>query len=97
MSATHYIAIVEDAGPDDAIGIWFPDLPGCFSAGDTVEEAMENASEAIALYAETLARDGRTLPHPRSLAELKRDPEHVADLRDHIIALVGAADPAEAA
>src|SRR5687768_5699043 len=25
----HYVAIVEDAGPDKAIGVWFPDLPGC--------------------------------------------------------------------
>ena len=44
----HYLAFVEDEGPDYAIGVWFPDLPGCTSAGDTVEEAMANAQDAIA-------------------------------------------------
>ena len=63
----HYVAIVEDAGPDKAIGLWFPDLPGCFSAGDTVDEALLNAGEALSLYAESLAKEGRPLPAPRSV------------------------------
>jgi len=33
----HYIAIIEDAGPDHAVGVWFPDLPGCTSAGDDID------------------------------------------------------------
>lgn len=93
----HYVAIVEDAGPETAVGIWFPDLPGCFSAGDTIEEAMRNATEAIGLYAEALDKDGRPLPLPRTLAELKRDPEFEADLQENMIALVPAPHPAEAA
>jgi predicted RNase H-like HicB family nuclease len=40
---SHYVAIVEDAGPDKAVGVWFPDLPGCFSAGDSLDEAIRNA------------------------------------------------------
>jgi len=93
----HYIAIVEDAGPEAAIGLWFPDLPGCFSAGDTVDEAMENAPQAIALYAEALAKDGRELPPPRTLVELKRDAAFSGDIRDNMIALVAAPHPAVAA
>jgi predicted RNase H-like HicB family nuclease len=85
---THYVAIVEDAGPEKAIGIWFPDLPGCFSAGDSVDEAMLNAHEALALYAEAEAREGRALPSPRMISALKADPNVVPDLRDHMIALV---------
>jgi len=84
----HYVAIVEDAGPDKAIGIWFPDLPGCFSAGDDVDEALRNAEEAVALYAEAETKDGRALPHPRTLSELRNDPAAVSDLRDHMVALV---------
>src|SRR5919109_4546433 len=57
---THYVAIVEDAGPDKAVGVWFPDLPGCFSAGDDVDAALRNAEEALSLYAEALRKDGRT-------------------------------------
>jgi hypothetical protein len=34
----HYLAIFEDAGSEHAIGVAFPDLPGCFSAGDTFED-----------------------------------------------------------
>ena len=62
----HYIAIIEDAGPETAIGIWFPDLPGCFSAGDTIDDAFRNAEEALALYAEAERDEGRALPVPRT-------------------------------
>jgi predicted RNase H-like HicB family nuclease len=84
----HYVAIIEDAGPDTAVGIWFPDLPGCFSAGDDIDEALRNAPEALALYAESLAKEGRRLPAPRTLAELRKDPEVSADLREHMVALI---------
>jgi predicted RNase H-like HicB family nuclease len=84
----HYVAIVEDAGPDKAVGLWFPDLPGCFSAGDTVDEALLNATEAVALYAESLAREGRVLPDPRPVSVLRSDPEVASDLRDHVVALI---------
>ena len=88
----HYVAIVEDAGPEKAVGVWFPDLPGCFSAGDDIDEALQNAQEALALYAESQAREGRELPAPRSVSALKNDP---AVLRDHTVALI--ALPAAAA
>jgi len=84
----HYVAIVEEAGSDKAIGLWFPDLPGCFSAGDTVDEALLNASEAVSLYAESLAKEGKPLPAPRSVTTLREDPEVASDLRDHVVALV---------
>ena len=32
--------------------VWCPELPGCASAGETQEEALENVREAIALYLE---------------------------------------------
>ncbi|MEA2937901.1 MAG: hypothetical protein QOC56_1405 [Alphaproteobacteria bacterium] len=84
----YYVAIVEDAGPDKAVGIWFPDLPGCFSAGDDVDEALRNAEEALMLYAEAEAKEGRDLPHPRPLSELREDAAAAADLKDHMVALV---------
>ena len=93
----HYIAIIEDAGPDRAIGVWFPDLPGCFSAGDDLDEALRNAPEAISLYAESLMRERKSLPPPRSLSKLKNDPALAEDLRDHIVALVSLPVSADAA
>ena len=93
----HYIAIIEDAGPDRPVGVWFPDLPGCFSAGDDMDEALHNAPDAVALYAESLAKERKTLPQPRTLSAIKADPALVDDLRDHIVALVTLPAPADAA
>lgn len=84
----HYVAIIEDAGPDEAVGVWFPDLPGCISGGDDVDEALENAPEALAFYAQELTEDGRELPTPRTLDELKADPEFADDIRNHTTVLI---------
>ncbi|MDD1530775.1 HicB family protein [Bradyrhizobium sp. WBOS7] len=83
-----YVAIIEDTDPDEAVSLWFPDLPGCFSGGDDIDEALENAPEALALYAQDLAADGRALPPPRTLEELKADADVADDLRDHTVALI---------
>jgi predicted RNase H-like HicB family nuclease/predicted RNA binding protein YcfA (HicA-like mRNA interferase family) len=93
----HYAAIAEDAGPDKAVGIWFPDLPGCFSAGDDIDEAMHNAQEALALYAESQAREGHELPAPRTVSALKNDPEVAADMREYTVALIAVPAAAHAA
>jgi predicted RNase H-like HicB family nuclease len=84
----HYIAIIEDAGPDYAVGVWFPDLPGCASAGDDIDEALRNAPEALELYAESFAADGKQLPRPRTLTELKTDPEIAAEIKTYMVALI---------
>jgi len=83
---THYVAIVEEE-EGKAVGVWFPDLPGCFSAGDTLDEAMLNAQEALALYADALREDGQPMPPARTLTELKTDPEAADDLDVYMVAL----------
>ncbi|PJG52213.1 HicB family protein [Bradyrhizobium forestalis] len=93
----HYIAIIEDAGPDHAVGVWFPDLPGCISGGDDIDEALENAPEALQLYAQELIADGRPLPQARTLTELKADPEVADDLRNYMVALIELPSRAHAA
>jgi predicted RNase H-like HicB family nuclease len=45
-------------------GAIVPDLPGCVSIGDTLEEVQENVKEAISLYLEVLAERGEVLPEP---------------------------------
>ena len=84
----HYIAIVEDAGPEQAVGVWFPDLSGCTSAGDDLDAAMLNAREALQLYAESLDRDSKLLPRPSTLMELKADPEFAKNLDACMVALI---------
>lgn len=47
----YYHAVVhKDEG--SAYGVHFPDLPGCFSAADTLEDVIPNAVEAISLWLE---------------------------------------------
>jgi predicted RNase H-like HicB family nuclease len=93
----HYIAIIEDTGAETAAGVWFPDLPGCFSAGDTIDQAMRNAPEALELYAAALTGQEKSLPPPRSLMELKNDPEVAANIDANIVALIELRAPAHAA
>jgi predicted RNase H-like HicB family nuclease len=93
----YYIAIIEDAGPDRAVGVWFPDLPGCTSAGDDMDEALRNAPEALELYVESLHEDGRPLPRARTLTELKADQEVAADLKANMVAVIELRLPAHAA
>ena len=66
------IAIHKD--PDSDYGVTVPDLPGCFSAGSTLAEALAMAKEAIELYLECLLDDGHELPTPHEdVAEFRRD------------------------
>ena len=50
-------------------GVAVPDLPGCFSAGDTLEEAIESAHEAVACHIEGLLMDGEPVPEQAPLEE----------------------------
>lgn len=84
----HYIAIIEDAGPDHAVGVWFPDLPGCTSGGDDIDHALRNAPEALELYAESIQEDGKPLPRPRTIAELKADPKIADEIKANMVALI---------
>jgi predicted RNase H-like HicB family nuclease len=84
---THYVAIVEEE-EGKAVGVWFPDLPGCVSAGDTLDEAMQNAAEALELWAGAMIESGQQIPPPRSLTDLKGDPEIAQALATFMVALI---------
>jgi predicted RNase H-like HicB family nuclease len=77
---THYVALLEDAGPAKAVGIWFPDLPGCFSGGDTLDEAIAHAPEAVALWLDAVISEGRAIPRARPPSEIRSDPKVAADI-----------------
>jgi predicted RNase H-like HicB family nuclease len=82
-----YIALVhKDAGT--SYGVSFPDVPGCISAGDTFEDALENAAEALAGHLALMRADGDVIPAPRSFEELRRDPSFVEDAVDAIVTMV---------
>jgi predicted RNase H-like HicB family nuclease len=70
--ATQYVAIVEK-DPDSAFGIWFPDVEGCFSAGDTLAEASANAAAALRQHVEALESAGRLVPPARMVDDVLGD------------------------
>ncbi len=76
------IVIHKDAG--SRYGVIVPDLPGCFSAGDSLEEAIESAGEAIACHVEGLLMDDEAIP-ARATLETHQGNE---DYRDGVWAMV---------
>lgn len=50
-------------------GVTVPDLPGCFSTGDSFDEALDSVLEAIDLHLEGLTEGGAEIPTPRPIAE----------------------------
>ena len=69
-----YPIAIESGDEQHAFGVAVPDLPGCFSAGDTLDEAIDNAREAIELWLETVIDDGGSVPAPRPISEHQSDP-----------------------
>ena len=63
---------------DSDYGVTVPDLPGCFSAGETIDEALAEVVEAIECHIEGLLIDGEPVPSPTSI-ETHRDDPHYAD------------------
>jgi len=71
-----YPIAIEPGDEQHAFGVAVPDLPGCFSAGDTLDEAIDNAREAIEIWLETVIDDGGHVPLPHPIAESQADPEY---------------------
>ena len=57
-----YKIVLEPDPDDDGYVVHCPVLPGCYSQGDTREEAIENIREAIQAYIESLRKDRLPIP-----------------------------------
>ena len=57
---------------------YVPDLPGCVSVGDTLDEVKAEIREAIAFHLEGMRQDGVTIPPPASQAEYVEVEERAA-------------------
>lgn len=61
-----YLVLIYPPEPDETYyAVEVPALQGCHSQGATLAEALENAKEAITLYLEVLADEGKTFPEDR--------------------------------
>ena len=70
-----YPIAIELGDDTHAFGVVVPDLPGCFSAGDTLDEAIDNAKEAIELWLESVIDDNGLVPEPESVTAHQANPE----------------------
>ncbi len=79
MKKIYYPALV-DKDEDSDFGVSFPDFPGCVSAGETLEDAILGAHEALAGHVALMLADGEALPSPSPLEKSAstREPSTVA-------------------
>ncbi|QWE24090.1 type II toxin-antitoxin system HicB family antitoxin [Polynucleobacter sp. AP-Elch-400A-B2] len=72
-----YPIAIEPGSEKNAWGVVVPDLPGCFSAADSgLDEAIDQAKEAIELWIEMALDRGQAIPKPSSLRELQKKKEY---------------------
>ena len=65
MAAEREFDVVLESAEEGGIVVSVPDLPGCWTQGETRDEALANAKEAIAAYLDALNELGRPLPKPQ--------------------------------
>jgi antitoxin HicB len=65
----HTYRILLNKEPEGGYSVSVPSLSGCFTYGDTIDEAIEHAREAIAVYIESLVAHGETVPDDQNTLE----------------------------
>lgn len=65
----YYPAVL--AYDDDGISVVFPDLPGCVTCGDSTEDAVSNAKEAMGLHLYGMEKDNDVIPQPTAIKDIK--------------------------
>jgi len=84
----HYIALIHKDG-DSCYGVSFPDVPCVFTAGDTIDEAMQKAIEVLVFAAEDWSDlKGDQFPAPRTIDELRADTNFQQQVTDAVVAAV---------
>ena len=69
-----YFAVVEVV-PSSDVSVWFPDFPGCVTAGATHSQALANACEALQFHIDGMIEDGDAIPEPTTWEDLDVGPQ----------------------
>ena len=88
----HYVFPAVFSFDPDGVSVEFPDLPGCLTCGDTEEEALRMAKEAMSLHLWGMEQDGDEIPEPSKISDLTLEANQVVVLveawmppfRDHM-------------
>ena len=71
MNEYKYTIILDPDPEEGGYTVTVPSLPGCVTQGETIEEAITMAKDAIRLYIETLLENGESVPeeheHPQAV------------------------------
>ena len=62
MKTLTYFAVFETL--ENGFSVYFPDLPGCISCGDTFEDTKKQATEALELHLWGMKKDNEEIPEP---------------------------------
>lgn len=65
MTEYKYTIILEPDPEEGGYTVTVPSLPGCVTQGETREEAIAMAKDAIRLFIETLVENGESVPEER--------------------------------
>jgi predicted RNase H-like HicB family nuclease len=71
-----YPIAIEPRTDRSEYGVVIPDLPGCFSAGETLEEAIAGAEEAGLAWIDAALDAGEAIPPPSSMEAVRANPEY---------------------
>lgn len=70
---------------EDGISVEFPDLPGCLTCGESTEEAINRAKEALGLHLYGMEEDNEFIPEPTNIKKLCLDKGQIPILIDVIM------------
>jgi len=74
-----YVVVIEKA--ENNYSAYIPDLPGCISVGDTLDEVRQMIREAMEFHLEGMLRDSDPIPEPTTqCCEVEIDMARVAEL-----------------
>lgn len=90
---SHYVALLH--GEAGNYGVSIPDFPGCISAGESIDEALRLAAEALAFHVAGLEEDGEAIPEPSTLEAIKAAGADWIDWEGAMVALVPLLPPPE--
>jgi predicted RNase H-like HicB family nuclease len=63
-----YLVVIEKAS-DGSYSAYLPDLPGCVSCGDTIDEVKASIRDAVEFHLEGMQAAGLVLPAPTTISD----------------------------
>lgn len=64
-----YVYVIEKAS-DGSYSAYVPDLPGCTTCGDSIDEIKANIKDAVNLYVDSLRESNEPVPQPTSFTDV---------------------------